>query len=582
MRADAISDAIKREAKRVHQRAQWQLDLRDLADRQAESEENLEKLDKETDQANQDWRTAWQPCEIDPLPPAEMADWIRERKSLITSWEPVEKEQGTVHELREEIDAIVANLRTLFNRLSAHTPANDTHLASWLASAERLITQGTHGESVAVAQHAVKRATDARNDWQKRWDDAIAALGLSARSSFESVDERLKAIDALIENGNALSRLCDELQILTTKRDAFEMSVRDLATALDANADNRESGELITALTGRVQSARTLENRRIQYRESLDRARATQRRLTHQLEALCQEATCLTLEELKQAIPLSSEARELDSEIEAEEKRIRQQSLGRSLEEIEQEALAEDFDSLPARLESLEEKIAGARPRSTELGEKIGAAKLNLEAMRNGAGAAGSLQDMQQIIGDLEDNVAEYARFRLAEAVLRKAVDRYREQNQGPILGRTNDLFKSLTLGSFEGIVSSDEVAEPTKKRDVLEIPKLLGIRANELSEKVPVNVMSRGTADALYLAIRLATLEHHLESHEAMPFVVDDILVQFDDRRSTAALRALAELSARTQVLFFTHHHHLADLATSALGKAAVHVHELPARLMS
>jgi uncharacterized protein YhaN len=46
------------------------------------------------------------------------------------------------------------------------------------------------------------------------------------------------------------------------------------------------------------------------------------------------------------------------------------------------------------------------------------------------------------------------------------------------------------------------------------------------------------------------------------MPFIVDDILVTFDDARATAALELLAELSSKTQVIFFTHHHRLVELA--------------------
>jgi hypothetical protein len=60
------------------------------------------------------------------------------------------------------------------------------------------------------------------------------------------------------------------------------------------------------------------------------------------------------------------------------------------------------------------------------------------------------------------------------------------------------------------------------------------------------------------------------------MPLVVDDILVNFDNARALAALRALADLSKRTQVLFFTHHDHLVDLARSALGDDILFVHHL------
>ena len=71
-----------------------------------------------------------------------------------------------------------------------------------------------------------------------------------------------------------------------------------------------------------------------------------------------------------------------------------------------------------------------------------------------------------------------------------------------------------------------------------------------------------RRHADQLFLALRLAGIEQHLADREPMPLIIDDVLVNFDDRRAAATLRCIAELSKQTQVLLFTHHHHLVELA--------------------
>ena len=88
---------------------------------------------------------------------------------------------------------------------------------------------------------------------------------------------------------------------------------------------------------------------------------------------------------------------------------------------------------------------------------------------------------------------------------------------------------------------------------------------------------MSLGTADQLYLALRLATLETYLDRREPLPLVVDDILIQFDNARASATLSALAELSRRTQVLVFTHHEHLRELAARVVPADVLFHHELP-----
>jgi uncharacterized protein YhaN len=57
------------------------------------------------------------------------------------------------------------------------------------------------------------------------------------------------------------------------------------------------------------------------------------------------------------------------------------------------------------------------------------------------------------------------------------------------------------------------------------------------------------------------------------MPFVVDDILVNFDDQRAAATLGALAELSKKTQVIFFSHHGRLVELAQGLIEDDQVRV---------
>lgn len=87
---------------------------------------------------------------------------------------------------------------------------------------------------------------------------------------------------------------------------------------------------------------------------------------------------------------------------------------------------------------------------------------------------------------------------------------------------------------------------------------------------------MSEGTSDQLYLALRLALLERALENREPVPFTVDDILIMFDDDRTAAALKLFAQLSRKSQVIYFTHHRHLVELARKHLPPRDFCVHEL------
>ncbi len=186
--------------------------------------------------------------------------------------------------------------------------------------------------------------------------------------------------------------------------------------------------------------------------------------------------------------------------------------------------------------------------------------------MDAGTQAADAAEQVQDLLARLEADAGRFVRLKLALAVLREGIERYRKKNEGHVLRRAADLFQRLTRGSFEGlVVDFDDQGQSVLK----------GVRAGA-GQRIELSAMSDGTADQLYLALRLASLENYLEGKEPLPFVIDDVLVGFDDDRSAAALEILAELSGRTQVIFFTHHAHLVRLAQERLDPSVLFVHRL------
>lgn len=80
-----------------------------------------------------------------------------------------------------------------------------------------------------------------------------------------------------------------------------------------------------------------------------------------------------------------------------------------------------------------------------------------------------------------------------------------------------------------------------------------------------PENVLSKGTVDQLYLALRLAMVQALSESGESIPMLLDDPFANYDDHRLEHTMRLLARLAERNQILVFTCRDDVARAARAA-----------------
>ena len=234
--------------------------------------------------------------------------------------------------------------------------------------------------------------------------------------------------------------------------------------------------------------------------------------------------------------------------------------------ELEQQAREIDPDALPGRIQTLFHEIEGnLDPEIRRFTEEIGREKSEMARMDGSSRAAELADTSQQVVARIHRLTERYIRLKLAVKILLDVIEKYRAENQDPVLQIASTLFKKITMESFHGL-----------RTDVDDQGKaiLIGVRAD--GSWVKVEGMSIGTRDQLYLALRLATLQWRLSFSEPMPFIVDDILINFDDDRSGATLEALADLAEKNQVILFTHHRRVVEIARSLpTGKNAC-IHEI------
>ncbi|WP_182882058.1 ATP-binding protein [Microbispora sp. H10949] len=195
----------------------------------------------------------------------------------------------------------------------------------------------------------------------------------------------------------------------------------------------------------------------------------------------------------------------------------------------------------------------------------LGERKAELARLDGFTLAAQAASEVETSAATLMEDTEEYLPLEIARAILRRRMEEFRNAQQDPVLAHAGRLFTQLALGRFADL----ELDQDGDSHTVLARSATGGLlRVDQLSE---------ATADQLYLALRLATLERYSEEDRALPFAVDGIFMTFDDRRAQAALTVLDEMAERFQVIVFTHHDHLVELALAATPPGRIHVHPLP-----
>ena len=190
---------------------------------------------------------------------------------------------------------------------------------------------------------------------------------------------------------------------------------------------------------------------------------------------------------------------------------------------------AEDRDRLWAQLQEDEEHLA-------ILQRRIHTTQGRIQAMGDPALFQSRIEGLETQRRSLQ---REYDAIALALEVL--AASNGALQNRfSPALGqRAAEIFTQLTRGKYDKVLLSKELAPS----------------AQEAGAMVPheAALLSQGAADQLYLAVRLAISDMVLPAENAVPIVLDDALVNFDDGRMAAALDYLVELSKTRQILLMT-----------------------------
>lgn len=590
-RADEVADRLRREAERVEKLAQLLASRETCVEKLQSLKGKCDKLLYDQRNLEREWGDHWKEAGIKPLSPKEMAAWLGKREQLVSKAAIIRERRGDVARIERLIDEQRENLGRCLGELGREKPSSDESLNSILDWCQALIYEMEETArrrkdlEKAITQIEKKRSAATRkkieaqtslNEWNESWGKAVVELGLSIETTPNQANAFITKTVELFNKIDQADRLRSRIEGIKEDAEQFETEVKGLLEQVAPDLLEMPVYQSSEELNARLIKARAdhatleqLKKRRREKDEAFMKANSVITEMTDKLNAMCRKAGCSGYEEMEEIEGKSADKRKTEDVIRQLESELQRVSHGGGLttDELIREAEKVNPDELGARIEELEHTIEEQQNLLSDLDNTIGGEERELKAMDGSAGAAEAAEDAQGILTQIRSHTEQYVRLRMASAILSREMERYREANQDPILRRAGQIFSKLTLGSFLGLKPS---------YDDRDNPVLLGIRPT--GEEVTVHGMSDGTCDQLYLSLRLASLEKHTQESEPMPFIVDDILIRFDDERATAALQVLMQLSKKTQVIFFTHHRHLVELAETCLSPDALFVHSLSA----
>ena len=586
--ADRQADLLRADAKRVAGLEECTGRIEQMEARRSEIDRQISRLSAGRGTTLAAWAQRLKEAGLPDLDPEPLREWQGRRAEALHIAERVAGLRAASDRLQEETNDAVAGIRAtllkvgepvaernpadagLLPQLVEQAVAYDkkaveaeaAHNAKAQAEKVQRMERGELDRSMAEMEADLRRHHSALQAWHAR-------LFLMPGTIPDAIKVRLEELDGVARQAAALSEANQRKAQVQAILDDLAAQSKDVAVLLGEPAPQIVE-DFADRLRGRIAAARMAEQERTTLER--DQRRAEEKRRRAAAEQAAQQAI---LEKLRTAAGVAN----LDELPQREESALRKREAATSLAQIRQQIAAASSHSV----EELRQRLSGrdAATMETEreqcrseitIREKEQAAarraeeeaRLALNAIDSSDRAARAREGMESAAARYRSAIRPWARLKLARALLGEALNRFRERAQAPMISKASAYFALMTDGDYERLMSDEAAGQP----------RLCALRRG--GTRVTVEEMSEGTADQLYLALRLAALDVRRAAHPQMPLVLDDALITSDDRRVSHILRALARFAEEGQVLIFTHHHHLLDVARAAIGEQAFVAHHL------
>lgn len=143
---------------------------------------------------------------------------------------------------------------------------------------------------------------------------------------------------------------------------------------------------------------------------------------------------------------------------------------------------------------------------------------------------------LESAIQEKEELLTLNNSFNIAKECMEKAYEDIRSSMSPEFVNRLSNIINKISNGNYENISFSDTDGLMVEIED---------------GRYVPVERLSQGTIDQMYLALRLSSID--IISKENLPVVLDETFVYFDDERLKNILEFINEFYKEKQIIIFS-----------------------------
>ncbi len=510
----------------------------------------------------------------------QIESWLRSRTDALEAWSLVRNVERDLREAEADADAARARLAAAFVAAGIAYDV-DVSFEILLADAQMAIDHESEMKALRTAVEDRRRDLEYRErgaerviaddrTWVSSWTAACSNCWLGESGSappLAEVREILAAIADLDPTVEKKASLADRIAKMERDKAEFTAEVVTLAQELNVPLTSGAVLDLAAAIEDRVQRAKAARSGRAEKEEHLKRTQEKQRAL---LETIAihdkRKAEVMaffgagSLAEVGIALQRIESKADLQKRAELATGDILNAICLPTLAQAEQALDAADRFALEAELVELKARFEDQDQRSRDLYAALCKALDRIDAIGGDDAVARIEERRRTILLEIEEGALRYLKLCAGIAAAEQALWVYRDLHRSSMMAHASRAFGTISRGAYKGLTT-----QPGKESEIL-----VAIGA-EGGSKV-ASELSKGTRFQLYLALRVAGYHEFALSRRPVPFIADDIMETFDDFRAEEAFRLFADMANVGQVIYFTHHQHICEIAGRICPGAKIH----------